>query len=137
MLFDKMKWEIMRYSWEGGKDLLVASTTCTMGLPLWGGTGYLMRVFGRVVTAFSGITGPVTIEVGFDIKTDAIIAANDLSRVGELIGSGQVGSKGFCERREIFYDPPSPIVTFTSSSGNLEDLTAGRVELIVLHLMPK
>jgi len=106
-------------------------------LPIWGGrTGYMVGIYGRVVTAFTGITGPVTIEVGFEGSTDAIIGKNDLGIERELIGR-PVDAKWFCATRDTVYNLPSPIVTFTSASGNLASLTAGRVEIVVVHLVPE
>lgn len=137
MLFDKMKWHIMRFSWEGGKDLICDTTDFVIGLPDFGEpVGYLTGIEGRVVTAFAGITGPVTMKVGFTSCSDALIQAVDLSVAQEFVGAASLDHKFFCTRRSAMYDPEFPIVTFTSASGNLEDLTAGKVEIVVFRVVP-
>jgi hypothetical protein len=137
MKFEKMKWDIQRITWTAAKDLAVAAASTTYPMPLPGGTGYLLGLEGRVTTAFSGITGPVKMKVGFTNIPDVLLRAVDIGVAKDLYGSGSTAAHFFCASRDSLYETGlSPIITFESSSGNLEDLTAGEVELVVIYLVP-
>lgn len=144
MLIDKMKTEITRFTWEATKDLGVADTTLTVGMPIWG-TDYIVGVYGRVKTVFAGITGPVTVEVGITSgENDNVwVVSQTLATAAQLYLSpyfNYVDAKNwFCTqmgKRDGKYDSTPPTITFRSASGNLEDLTAGELEIVVFHLVP-
>jgi len=133
-----MKWSIKRINWVGGKDLDAEATSFTYTVPTY--AGYLTGITGRVIAAFSGITGPVTISVGYTGNTEALIMASDLSVVGEFLGPGhlpEAGGKFFCTRREFIYEMEDILVTFTSSSGDLDGINAGEVEIVMFWVIPE
>lgn len=137
MKFEKMKWDIQRLTWEGGKDLAIDDTEVTYSLPLPGGTGYFLGIEGRVVTAFSGITGPVKVKIGFENMTEAILQEVNMDTAKDLFGSGITASHFWCSRRGSLYEIGlNPIITFTSDSGDLEDLTEGQLEIVIIYLVP-
>uniref|UniRef100_A0A6M3KVK3 Uncharacterized protein n=1 Tax=viral metagenome TaxID=1070528 RepID=A0A6M3KVK3_9ZZZZ len=137
MEFQKMKYDIMRCRWTGGKDLDVADTSCTYPLHDLAQTNYLIEIRGRVITAFAGITGPVTIKVGVPTVPDIFLKAQNLATVYPFITHNIVDSEDWCAgRSNALWNMSDAIVTFTSDSGNLEDLTAGEVELIIVRLIP-
>ena len=138
MLYQKMKLEIMRYTWEGGKDLGVADTTVSLGIPIWGGgSGYVVGIHGHVGTAFTGITGPLWVEIGDSTNTDSILPRRNLANIGDLHTSSPwyIATSPSCVYGlTTKHDMTPPIITFTSDSGNLEDLTAGEIEVVVVYL---
>lgn len=140
MLIDKMKTEITRFTWEVTKDFGVADTSHVVSFPIWG-SDYVLGIYGRVKTAFAGITGPFTMKIGTSGDDDSIMVAKDLSEVVDFFIQFPV-EQWPCllleptHKKHANYDTTSPIITFTSDSGNLEDLTAGEVELVVVHIVP-
>lgn len=141
MLIDKMKTEITRFVWEATKDLGVADTSHIVNIPAWG-TDYVTGIYGRVKTAFAGITGPVTMKIGTSDDDSCIMPDRDLSRTGDIWShlprplADQHWPCIFGAEFEAKYQDSPPVITFTSLSGNLEDLTAGEVEIIVVHIVP-
>ena len=120
-----------------------SSTTHTLGLPLPGGSGYLLNLMGRVTTAFAGITGPVQVKVGFGTPIeDGLLIEQNVGVAGALVSGGAgVGQSSdthqlFCSRMNMPIGNTTPLeirAKFTSSSGNLEDLTAGAIELVAVY----
>lgn len=136
MLFDKMKCDIHRWTWQAPQDFGVAATTLTVNFPVWG-TNYVTGIYGRVVTAFAGIS-LATIEIGFTGDTNAIMVKTGLNVTGQHLFMHLSRKTWFCDiaTKDSEYDLTAPIITFRSADANLEDLTAGAVEIIVSHLVP-
>ena len=138
MQSQRMKFDIMKYSWKS-TDLNLAATTWTTGVPIWGGeTGYVIGIHGYVKTAFAGITGPLWVEIGDSTNTDSILPRRDLANTGDLHTSTPwyMSGEPICNYGLMTkYDMTAPVVTFTSNSGNLEDLTAGEFEVVMIHLI--
>jgi len=146
MEFKEMKWNIIRYAFNGGKDLQTADTSLTWSLPTtWGGdAGYLIGIHGRVSVAFSGIAGPVYMEMGTSTSdTNNIMPRQNLNAARDLVIMPppylDVADTqwAFCNRTvNTRYNLTSPTIKFISDSGNLEDLTAGRVEIVIVSIVP-
>lgn len=137
MSMDKMRWDLKRYTWVGGRDLDVASTTTT-GLIGGGTSGYVTGMYGKIVTAFTGILGPVYAEIGTSDDSNCMMLRADLAQTGYLF-IHLLEDLWFCNKgtkRDSRNDLESPIITFTSLSGNLEDLTAGWIEIVKVILVP-
>lgn len=139
----ELKLESVAYTLTSAADLNVAATSTTWTMTnLFGGnltTGYIVGIYGRIVTPFAGIAGPLWMEIGDAVKTDSI-----MPRISLMVAkANQVLFSHFpmdfpvvaCEQFPLYrYSMTAPIVTFTSSSGNLEDLTGGIVELVLINL---
>ena len=136
MLIDKMKTEITRFTWEATKDFGVASTSHVVNMPIWG-SDYISGMYGRIKTAFSGMDGQLLMRIGTSDDDSCIMSDRDLGQTGEL-WIHFLPHNWFCKigDRDCLYDSEAPIITFTSDDGNLEDLTAGEVELVVVHIVP-
>lgn len=141
MLYNKMKFDIIKYTWQAGKDLKVADTSFTDALTIWGGhRGYMISICGRVNTAFAGITGPVWMEIGNSTTSDLIMVKRNLANAGDLIIKAAPFEfnlhSGACNMPlRPMYNLTAPVVKFSSDSGNLADLTAGEVEIVMINLI--
>ena len=135
MLVENMTMSIRKYSFVAGTDFRADATTAIFNLPLPSQGGYIMDIQGRVVTAFSGITGPIRVKMGFAGSTEHIMADQTIDTTGVLFGSDKgLYHNFFCVRRTMLYGMPQIIITFTSDSGNLSDMTAGQVDFLVFYV---
>jgi hypothetical protein len=105
---------------------------------------YIMATFGRVKTAFAGLTAPL-VSLGIEGDTNRYMVAQPIDAVNELIGgmatgvSAVLGLKGFCAgmNKEKIVSSAQPIIaTFTSSSTDFSGLTAGEVEFLIVYVDP-
>jgi len=136
MLIDRMKTEITRFRWVVGTDFGVADTSHAVNIPVWG-TDYVIGMYGRITTAFAGAT-TMTMKIGTTTSDDIIMKEQSLMVVGNLFPHLITGRLN-CPASYMFegkYDYAAPIITFTSTGVNLSSLTAGEVELVVMHLVP-
>lgn len=107
---------------------------------------YLLATFGRVKTAFTGLTKP-KVSLGVSGDTDRYMVAQPVDATNELIANakGAVGSnpvlgvKSFCagmNKEKVVSSTKSVIATFSSSSTDFSGLTAGEVEFVVVYVDP-
>jgi len=135
MLVENMDWRIRKCRFIAANDFRAEATTATFNLPLPSPGGYIMDIQGRVVTAFTGITGPIRVKIGFAGSTEHIMADQTIDTAGVLFPSDKgMYHNFFCARRTMLYGMPQIIITFTSDSGNLSDMTAGEVEFLVFYV---
>jgi len=143
MEITKMKMNVLKYNLKVA-DISTAATTNTWTIKNeFGGnynSAYTLAVHGRIVTQFVGITGPVWMEIGTADVTDCIMPRINVmaAKVNQLLFSHMPMSRPavICQMLPLYtYSQPAPIVTFTSDSGNLEDLTAGHIEIVVIGLI--
>jgi len=122
---------------------------------------YIVGIYGRVKTAFVGLTNP-KVSVGVSGDTSRYMVAQPINKVGELMYGKLVKSTGginkssvslpdkykrdlphtknFCEGMPHAMISPSNvtiIATFTSDSTNFSNVSAGEVEVIVLYINPE
>ena len=120
---------------------------------------YKLAFFGRVKTAFTGLTNP-KVSLGVAGDTSRYMVAQPIDKINELLAGKLVKSdsgirknsilypdkykrdlphtKGFCEgmQKEMIASSAQPIIaTFTSSSTTF-DPTAGEVEFVVVYVDP-
>lgn len=122
---------------------------------------YIIGVYGRVKTAFAGMTNP-KVSVGVAGDTSRYMVAQPIDKVNELMSGKMVKNstygirkdatflpdkykkdlirtKNFCEgmERAKIYPSNIPIIaTFTCSDSTLGGATAGEVEFIVIYVDP-
>jgi hypothetical protein len=108
---------------------------------------YVMAMFGRVKTAFAGLTKP-KVSLGVSGDTDRYIVAQPADFVNELIvnhigafsaSNSAIGVKNFCagmNKEKINSTGQTVIATFTSSSSDFSGLTAGEVEFLIVFVDP-
>jgi hypothetical protein len=103
---------------------------------------YPVGFYGRVVTAFAGLTHP-TVELGILGDTELYIQKHPINKVSELIpghdtsGGGAQAKAGYCARLEhemISTSAKDIIATFRVGSGSLTTLTAGEVEFVMVYI---
>lgn len=119
---------------------------------------YVIAMFGRVRTAFAGLTKP-KVSLGVTGDTTRYCVAQPIDAVNEImigkIAKSSSGinrspvevpdrwkkdwapSPGFCERmpKEKIQATATPIIaTFTSSSTDFSGLTAGEVEFVIVYV---
>jgi len=117
---------------------------------LTGGTlvvNYMIGIYGRIAQAFAGIAGPVWFEIGDADNSDCYMPRMNLlasRRDQELFSRGSLMALRTDASPKVYscvnyppyrYSPATPILTFTSDSGNLSSLTAGELEIVVPHLV--
>jgi hypothetical protein len=103
-----------------------------------------MAKFGRVKTAFAGITKP-KVSLGVTGDVDRYMVAQPIDAVNEFVmgpppssNDALLGHKHFCVKldKEKAASTATPIIaTFTSDSATF-DPTAGEVEFIVVYIDP-
>lgn len=98
---------------------------------------YILGLFARVKTAFSGVTSP-KVKLGVSGHTDLYIREQRIGKVGDLVCGSSVAAVGVCTvqplgaqasgtgQRDVF-------ATFTSASGNLSSLSAGEIDFVVVY----
>ena len=102
---------------------------------------YILAVFGRVKTAFTGLTKP-EVALGVTGDTDLFMSPQSLDKTNELLSgmatgvNAVTGLKGYCAamNKAMVYSSAKPIIaTFTSGSDTF-DPTAGEVEFVVVYV---
>jgi hypothetical protein len=106
---------------------------------------YVLAKFGRVKTAFTGLTKP-KVCLGVSGDTDKYMIAQPVDAINEFImgppartNDAILGLKDFCvkmDKEKIAISNRTIIATFTSSSTDFSGLTAGEVEFIVVYVDP-
>lgn len=108
-----------------------AATSQTVNIYIRGNITYLLGAFAYVNTAFAGVTRP-EVKIGYTNLTEAIIPLQHLNKVGQL-KTGRM-HQIFCEGMAVPTGKnQSVILTIQSASGNLSDLTAGELEVVVVY----
>jgi len=100
--------------------------------------GYLVAIFARVTTAFTGVTYP-TVKLGTSTHTELIIPKQPIDKVGDLITAPRF-FKGFCQVMDSPGGSTAELAlqtTFESVSGNLTSLSAGEIEFVTLYATEK
>jgi hypothetical protein len=105
---------------------------------------YILAKFGRIKTAFAGITKP-KVALGVTGDTDRYMVAQPIDAVNEFVmgpppssNDSLLGHKHFCVKlnKEKAASTATPIIaTFTSDSATF-DPTAGEVEFIIVYIDP-
>jgi hypothetical protein len=95
---------------------------------------YPLFMAARVKTAFAGVTVP-QVSVGISGDTDKYIKQQHIDQAGDLLGMTQ-GT--YCDAFKIGYmktpsDSETIIATFSSSTGNWSDLSAGEIEFLLVY----
>ena len=137
MLIDKMKTEITRFRWVVGSHFDIDDTSHSIQFPIWG-SNYVIGMYGRIVTAFAGTPTAVTMKMGLTADDDIVMKEQSLLVKANLFPHLITGRVN-CPSSYMFegkFDYSAPYITFTSTGGNLSTLTAGEVELVVMHLVP-
>jgi len=98
---------------------------------------YVLSMFARVKTAFTGVTGP-SVEVGLTGQTTRYIPKQEINAVKDLISGWGVNGMGYCQKQapdqQIGTTAQRNIIaTFRSTSGNLSSLSAGEIEFVVIY----
>ena len=113
-------------------DLTAAGTTETesIGAVLPAGDCDILSVSVILTTPFSGITGPVTVDIGTSGDVDAL---RDGSNLTDAAVGGQASTcpLGIAPHKR-FSAAEQLIATFLSASGNLVDCSAGSVTFVIL-----
>lgn len=113
----------------GHADLTAAATTETenIGDPLPAGATVL-GVNILLPTAFSGITGPVTVDIGSSGDVDALVDGANLATAVD--GNASTRPLGIAPNK-TFSSATQLLATFLSASGNLVDASAGECTIEV------
>jgi hypothetical protein len=113
----------------GHADLTAAATTETenLGAPLPAGSTVL-GVNILLPTGFSGITGPVTVDIGSAGDVDALVDGANLATAVD--GNASTRPLGIAPNK-YFASSTQLIATFLSASGNLVDASAGECTIEV------
>lgn len=117
--------------------------TYTENVAILPANAYVVAMFGRVKTAFVGLTAP-KVSLGVSGDVDRYMVAQPIGAVNELItnnsgalgGSAVFGAKGFCAamNKELVSTTAKPVIaTFTSSSATF-DPTSGEVEFVIVYV---
>lgn len=92
---------------------------------------YILHCVGRVKTAFAGVTAP-TISVGTSTGTSDYMPTQPINIANALL----LSQREFCPVLHFDYQTAterSIVGTFSSSSGNFADLTAGELEIVIVY----
>lgn len=113
----------------GHADLTAAATTETenLGAPLPAGATVL-GVNILLPTGFSGITGPVTVDIGSSGDVDALVDGANLATAVD--GNSSTRPLGIAPNK-TFASATQLLATFLSASGNLADASAGECTIDV------
>ena len=110
----------------------VAATSATVDLDYRGKNIYLLGVFARVITAFVTGTAP-QLKVGYPSYEDHLIQLQSIAKVGQL-KSGGSPAQFFCEGMAHPTGQAERIkLTIQNDSGNLQDYTAGELEVVIVY----
>lgn len=137
-----------------------SATSYTENVFILPANAYVVAMFGRVKTAFTGLTKP-KVSLGVSGDTSRYMVAQPIDIInsfvmGKLVKSSSgirktstflpdkykrdlPHSMGFCEamKTERAATSAQPIIaTFTSSSSNFGSLTAGEVEFVIVYVDP-
>lgn len=114
----------------GHADLTAAATTETEAIGTLPAGATVLGVCVSVATAFSGITGPVTVDIGSADDVDALIDGATLSTAVDGMAAtrplGIAPNKTFAAETAI-------IATVLSASGNLVDCDAGACTIEIFY----
>uniref|UniRef100_A0A6H1ZVB8 Uncharacterized protein n=1 Tax=viral metagenome TaxID=1070528 RepID=A0A6H1ZVB8_9ZZZZ len=117
-------------------EMSVADTTFYWDLILPGEDGgYLTNFFGRVTTAFAGVTNP-HVKVGDPGILDSIMQNQPIGHTGVLATGGPQAAQFGCAKMDtVICDLVAPKirVTVSSTTGNLSALTAGELEFLAVY----
>lgn len=140
-----MKYEIIKHNIRATRDFGASSSTYTWTVTnKYGGnltSDYLVTVYGRVVAPFTGIEGPVYVEIADSDKTYTMLSKVNLkeARADGILFTHCPVLDDLSRKCQQYpghsFAYASPVVTFTSESGNLSDLTAGEIEIILVTLV--
>ena len=121
-----------------GSDNTTSYTEVVALLPK---NAYLLGTFGRVVTAFSGVSN-AKVALGVSGDTDRYMVAQPINAVNELIanasgvtgGKALLGVKSYCVgmNKEKIASAKPIIATFTATT--FSTLTAGEVEFAIVFV---
>ncbi len=128
------KVSIRRYTLKYGNDFTKADTSDYWDLPLPDNDGYLTHFYGRVKTAFAGVTAP-HVKVGDPNILDSLIPIQRIDHTGVLVPGGVVGSQYGCAKMDLVMSgliAPKIRVTIYSSAGNLSSISAGEIEFVAV-----
>ncbi len=116
------------------KEILnAASTSQTVYLFRIPTNAYILHCCGRVKTVFAGVTKP-TISVGTSTGTSDFMPSQRIDKANALL----LGQREFCKVMHFDYQvgtERSIIGTFSSSSGNFVDLSAGELEIVMVYVV--
>lgn len=116
----------------GHADLTAAATTETEVVGKVPAGSTILAVGLPLATAFSGIVGPVTLDIGTTGDVDALVDGASLATAVDGQAAtrplGIAPNKHFAAETEI-------IATFLSASGNLVDATAGSVTIDIIYVV--
>ena len=117
--------------------------TYTENVAILPANAYIMWCFGRVKTAFAGVTAP-QVSLGVSGDTERYMVSQPISAVNELIAGSPptdnkatLGVKRFCaamDKERITGDAQPIIATFSTSSTDFSGLTAGEVEFVIIYV---
>jgi hypothetical protein len=105
---------------------------------------YILSIFGRVKTAFAGLTSP-EVALGVSGDTDLYMSPQSLDVVNELVsvmatgaGKAVTGVRGYCAglNKPRIHSTATPIIATFSSSSDTFDPSAGEVEFVVVYVDP-
>lgn len=142
----EMKWALTSYQIRATRDFGASTSEFTYTLAGPSGeplvTGYVIGVYGKITQAFAGITGPVFLTIGNSDDSECNMASMNLlaSYAGQELFSHRDTIVDYrvhiCHHFPTYrHNMKTPILTFTSVSGNLSDLTAGEIEIVIPHLI--
>jgi hypothetical protein len=141
----EMKFEVIRHNIKATRDLISSTSSFSWSITnKYGGnlnTSYIVGVYGRVITPFTGIAGPVYLSIADESasyvildKTNVMIARTDSVLFSHCPTIAMLHVE--CQQYPRYqYACSTPVVTIASDSGNLSSLTAGEVEIILVTLV--
>ena len=130
---EPMQIEALKHTIMFGDLANVAATSVTLNLPLWCSNTYVIGVYGRVVTAFVGVTRP-EVKVGYGTEDDVLIPLQHLSSIHQLKPGKAASGSGFCSG---MVSPTGRgqgiLLTIQSAATNLSSLSAGELEIVIVY----
>jgi hypothetical protein len=117
------------------------ATSSTVSVLTWPENAYVIGIYGRVKTAFAGVTGPY-VSLGVTGDTERYMPNQSINVVGELMSGTKIAAKAtgvrnFCARMDKETGKGSArdiIATFGLGSGTFAALTAGELEFVIVYV---
>lgn len=142
----RMKWDLRNYeisysAMSGTSDSYDFVGSLDENMP----SGFIVGIFGRIVTPFAGIKGPLNMEIGTSGDTDMIMPKFNLigARANQRLFTRASQEDGPWETAaqcmnalNYAYNTSQLRITLTSESGSMSNLTAGRVDIVIASLIP-
>jgi len=120
-----------------------ADSSYTENVVILPANAYVLAYFGRVKTAFAGLTKPL-VSLGVSGDTDRYMRAQPVDAVNEFVFWATpkahdpiLGVSKWCvkmDKEKIAISAQPVIATFTSSSTDFSGKTAGEVEFVVVYV---